>query len=103
MAEVTDRQILPLLELLTESKICDDPSYLALVQLGHCPQQMECPDVPHLGVGDDFQSYDWSLVTMEGSDWPVPTVRMKHSTETLVELVKFVQLSRASRVPKYSV
>ena len=103
MTDMTDRQILPLLELLTEPEICDNPTHLALVQLGHCPQQMECPDVPHLGVGDNFQSYDWSTVRLEASDWPVPTVRMKHSTETLVELVKFVQLSRASRVPEYSV
>ena len=66
MTDVTDRQRLLLLELLTEPKIRDDPSYLALVQLGHCPQQMECPDVPHLSVGDNLQSYDWSIVKTEG-------------------------------------
>ena len=54
-------------------KIPVDPSHLTLVQLGHGPQQVERPDVPHLGVGDDFESYDWLIVRMKAYDWSIHT------------------------------
>ena len=65
---------------------CSVEGDMAVVKLRHCSEEVERPDVPHLGVADNLQ-----------------TVGVEHAAQVLVEFVKFVDLSWHPHVPEHSV